>query len=329
MLIISIVIVVLIIYFIATQSPEAIEQRKQKDFKTLAEAYKRWPRTCEKKFGSFHTSLEWTPEKLHDIASQLESHADDFQRLENIAEEEFLKIQKQFSDHQKDYEDLRKSILKDNPIKSEKYISISNKPIARSCKNELLLFFDTEATGLPKDYNAPSSDVNNWPRLVQLSWIVTDIDGNHIKEENHIIYPQDFEIPSASSEIHGITTAKAKNEGESIEVVLGRFITDFNKVSIIVGHNIQFDKRILGSELIRLHHKDIMDSKSSICTMKSSTNFCALPGSYYGSYKYPKLQELYVILFGSEFSDAHNALSDVRATERCFWELIRRNVIKI
>ena len=31
------------------------------------------------------------------------------------------------------------------------------------------LFFDTETTGLPRNYKAPSSDTRNWPRLVQLA----------------------------------------------------------------------------------------------------------------------------------------------------------------
>jgi DNA polymerase III epsilon subunit-like protein len=42
-----------------------------------------------------------------------------------------------------------------------------------------IVFFDTETTGLPRDYNAPSSKLDNWPRLVQLAWIVSDYDGNH------------------------------------------------------------------------------------------------------------------------------------------------------
>lgn len=34
------------------------------------------------------------------------------------------------------------------------------------------LFIDTETTGLPKEYDAPYTDIDNWPRLVQLAWIV-------------------------------------------------------------------------------------------------------------------------------------------------------------
>ena len=30
------------------------------------------------------------------------------------------------------------------------------------------LFFDTETTGLPANWQAPMSDLENWPRLVQI-----------------------------------------------------------------------------------------------------------------------------------------------------------------
>ena len=40
-----------------------------------------------------------------------------------------------------------------------------------------LFFFDTETTGLPQRWNAPVTDVDNWPRLVQLAWIMCDDKG--------------------------------------------------------------------------------------------------------------------------------------------------------
>ena len=51
------------------------------------------------------------------------------------------------------------------------------------------LFFDTETTGLPKDFKIPRYVVSNWPRLVQLSWIVTDENGNKLKSGDHIVRP--------------------------------------------------------------------------------------------------------------------------------------------
>ena len=57
------------------------------------------------------------------------------------------------------------------------------------------LFFDTETTGVPQDYKAPSSDTDNWPRMVQLAWILTDDEGSRLHSGNLIIRPDGFEIP--------------------------------------------------------------------------------------------------------------------------------------
>ena len=187
------------------------------------------------------------------------------------------------------------------------------------------LFFDTETTGIPKDYNAPTSDSRNWPRLVQLSWITTDGDCNNLSENDYIIYPDGFVIPSDAAKLHGITTKIAKDKGWPLEVVLERFSKDFNAADTIVGHNIAFDKKIVGAELIRLGQKDIMNSKKSLCTMESATDFCKIPG--YHGYKWPKLQELHKKLFGYEFEDAHNSMSDVTATLECFKEMRKRGLI--
>ena len=195
---------------------------------------------------------------------------------------------------------------------------------------EYYLFFDTETTGLPINYNAPSSDTNNWPRLVQLAWILTDQNGNRLKNigiGNYIIKPDGFVIPPAASNVHGITTQKVQKEGVALEVVIELFLSCFDKASYVVGHNVAFDKKIIGAELVRLGMNDIMDIKTSFCTMLSSIDFCKIP-SYNGlGYKYPKLQELYKKLFGCEFDDAHNAMCDIEATEKCFWELRKRKLI--
>ena len=164
------------------------------------------------------------------------------------------------------------------------------------------LFFDTETTGTPLDYNAPSSDIRNWPRLVQLGWILMTEDGEKVSKGNYIIKPDGFTIPIEATKIHKITTKMALELGYNLSYVIDKFLQDFNKAKYIVGHNIDFDKKIVGAELIRLSRPDIMDSKQAFCTMKSSTDFCKIPG-YYG-YKYPKLQELYqgyaAMLLGTE-----------------------------
>ena len=178
------------------------------------------------------------------------------------------------------------------------------------------LFFNTETAGLPRDYYAPTCDSMNWPRLVQLSWVTTDDCCNMLSQHAFIIYPDRFTIPFDTAKQLGITTDIAKEKGKPLEEVIEKFMEDFETAQIIVGHNIAFDKKIVGAELVRLGQNDIMDSKESLCTMEASTNYCKIPDHH--GYKYPKLQELHKKLFGYKFEDAHNSMSDVKATLKCF-----------
>ena len=216
-----------------------------------------------------------------------------------------------------------------NRLKSIKAHKMVEKPVCDviKYKNIHYLFFDTETTGLPNNYNAPTYFVNNWPRLVQLSWITTDEDCNILSKNDHIIYPDGFIIPEEASQLHGITTKIALDKGEPLEVVIDKFMEDFNASKIIVGHNISFDKKIIGAELIRLGKKDVMNSKESFCTMESSTDYCKIPG--YRGYKWPKLQELHKKLFGYEFEDAHNSMCDINATLKCFKEMKIKGLLPI
>lgn len=192
------------------------------------------------------------------------------------------------------------------------------------------LFFDTETTGTPRNYNAPVSDSSNWPRLVQLAWIMADDKGNILKSKSVIVKPDGFVIPSDVSKIHGITTERAKREGLPLKEVLEEFYSDISIAKQVVGHNIDFDLHIVGAELYRLGMDySILMNKPSICTMKSSTDYCAIPSTHlsFGGYKWPSLQELYRKLFGRDFSGAHDALADITATKECFFELSRRGII--
>ena len=49
----------------------------------------------------------------------------------------------------------------------------------------MYLVFDTETTGLPKNFNAPLSDSDNWPRMVQIAWQLHDEDGNLIENQDY------------------------------------------------------------------------------------------------------------------------------------------------
>ena len=202
---------------------------------------------------------------------------------------------------------------------------VEQEQIAKKETKDRLLFFDTETTGIPLNYKAPSSDTQNWPRLVQLAWILTDELGNRIHVGNLIVKPDGFFIPADATKVHGITTQMAKEEGIPLAEAIEQFKVDLDMATSIVGHNIEFDKKIVGAEMIRLGLKDELEKKKSYCTMQSSIDFCKIPGKY--GFKYPKLQELHRKLFNEDFDDAHNAMSDIEATEKCFWELRKRKLI--
>ena len=90
----------------------------------------------------------------------------------------------------------------------------------------MYLIFDTETTGLPKDFTKPISDFDNWnfARCVQIGWQLHDKYGKLIDVGNDIIKPDDFDIPQVSIKINGITNEKANKCGISIKDSLKKTI---------------------------------------------------------------------------------------------------------
>ena len=193
------------------------------------------------------------------------------------------------------------------------------------------LFFDTETTGLPKDYKAPAWEVNNWPRLVQLAWIATDENCAYKGQGNWIIKPEGFTVPAEASNIHGISNEKALNEGLNIKDQLTEFGKWIDASNLIVAHNIAFDEKIVSAEYHRAgYQRSPLYGKARFCTMMASTKYCALPNANgRGGNKWPKLNELHIKLFGEEFTGAHDASVDIAATVKCFFELQKRGLITL
>jgi DNA polymerase III subunit epsilon len=189
----------------------------------------------------------------------------------------------------------------------------------------MYLFFDTETTGVPRNYKAPASDFKNWPRLVQIAWLVTDAEGIEIASAEHIVKPDGYTIPPAAARIHGITTGVALQKGLDVKAVLDPLVRDIDQASALIAHNMQFDEKILGAELLRAGYKNHVEAKPRKCTMQSSKDYCRIPGPY--GNKWPTLQELYVKLFHEDFTGAHRALADVRACAKCYFELKRLKVM--
>src|ERR1700751_2005618 len=194
----------------------------------------------------------------------------------------------------------------------------------------MFLIFDTETTGLPRNYNAPLSDSDNWPRVVQIAWQLHDVKGNLISANSIIVKPDGFTIPFNAAQVHGISTERALSEGIALQDVMNDFVEAVKQTKYLCGHNIEFDLSIVGAEFIRLGMSDFFAGKPVIDTKSDPvTEFCAIPGGRGGKYKWPKLEELYVKLFNQGFEAAHNAAFDVQATAKAFFELLKRNILKV
>ncbi len=190
----------------------------------------------------------------------------------------------------------------------------------------MYLIFDTETTGLPKRYDAPISDVNNWPRCVQIAWQLHDSMGKLIEHQDYIIQPVGFNIPFDAERVHGISTELAQAEGISLEIVLEKFNQALAKTTFVVGQNLGFDLKIMGAEFYRLGVENSLNNLPVLDTCTESTaSLLKLPGGRGGKFKLPTLTELHDYLFQVPFAEAHNATADVEATARCFFELIRKS----
>ena len=194
----------------------------------------------------------------------------------------------------------------------------------------MFLIFDTETTGLPRDYKAPLTDADNWPRMVQVAWQLHDFNGNLISSNSIIIKPEGYTIPFNAVQIHGITNERAIEEGKDLKTVLQEFVEVVNQTQYLCGHNIEFDINIIGAELLRCGLPEILTSKLFIDTKNDETTaYCAIPGGRGGKFKWPTLTELYTKLFNESFDEAHNAAFDVTATAKAFFEIIKRGITKV
>jgi len=191
----------------------------------------------------------------------------------------------------------------------------------------MYLIFDTETTGLPRDWNAPITDSDNWPRAVQIAWQLHDEMGQLIEAKDFLIQPDGFDIPFDAERIHGISTELAQEYGVPLSEVLIQFNEALSKTQFVVGQNLGFDLKIMGAEYHRMQTQtDLLNYPVLDTCTETTAELLKLPGGRGGKFKLPTLTELHSYLFNVPFGEAHNATADVEATTRCFFELVRREV---
>ena len=184
-----------------------------------------------------------------------------------------------------------------------------------------VLFVDTETNGLPKDYYAPINKTDNWPRILQISWVISDSEGEILKRRKYYVRPEGFKPLFKALNPYAIPEEILNKEGVGIKEALEEFSRDISTVDVVVGHNIQFDKSVIQAELTRAALPDAFEGKRCYCTMIGAKTLLKIVGKH--GFKYPKLNELYRFLFHEDFEGAHDASNDVDATIKCFFRLAK------
>lgn len=188
---------------------------------------------------------------------------------------------------------------------------------------DYLLFIDTEASGLPKNWNLPYSEVGNWPNSVQISWLIFTKDGKQVKAEDHYIKDNDFEIAESATKIHGITRAFLNEKGRWRNEVLSLLVNDLAEYDpLVVGHFMLFDFHMLGADFFRAAIDAPLKRQGTFCTMLGSRHLIKNP-----SVKFLSLGQLYETLFNERLENQHNAFVDASATAACFFELLKHGDI--
>ena len=202
-----------------------------------------------------------------------------------------------------------------------------------------VLVFDTETTGLPQSKIISPDTLKLWPHIVQFSYVIYDTDANDIvvSSDDIVKVGKDVIISDGSIELHGITKEISQNKGKNINELVDVFCNHLKSVDVLVGHNIEFDIKMLKVELLRFIYSNTISDEKSIkyknnlydlsnfeniyCTMQKSIELCGIKkqdkfGKEYN--KYPKLIELHQKLFNTSPDNLHNAFNDILITLRCY-----------
>ena len=172
-------------------------------------------------------------------------------------------------------------------------------PADSAAHDDQILVFDTETSDLPRDWRRPASDLDNWPHLLQVAWIVCDLEFRPKHTYSTLIRPEGWQVAPGAAKVNGISTKKALKHGVPVATVLPAFDAVLQTCGLVAAHNLEFDRNVMTAEFLRAGLPHHFDDTEGFCTMRGTTAFCRLTPKRYGEYKWPTLAELHKICTGS------------------------------
>ncbi len=212
-------------------------------------------------------------------------------------------------------------------------------PLLSDIRNKILVF-DTETTGL---YSVP--------RIIQIAYCKYYKSGtNHSQHSHYVRQLEDAELKAiirqekpdinanrefikikwgerGAQAVHQIPWEVIYDKTlPTLRTVLERFYSALKDVELIVGHNVDFDMRVVYNEARRVGFEELMSKILTIPyidTMRIAKNIVGSRDKS-GKVKMPNLGETYKTLFPGEpdVLGFHNAIIDVDVTARCLFKLM-------
>jgi DNA polymerase III subunit epsilon len=189
--------------------------------------------------------------------------------------------------------------------------------------SKYILFIDTEASGLPRNWTLPYNAENNWPHIVQVAWLIYDEQRKLVKQENHYINADGVSITDSAIKTHGITPEFLSANGQEAGKVMEMLANDLVEYEPqVIGHFLQLDYYLLGTAFYRTGVYNPLSKLPVFCTMVATTQLLRSPST-----RQLRLGDLYYMLFKADLQHQHDALHDAQATAACFFELRDRGEI--
>lgn len=200
------------------------------------------------------------------------------------------------------------------------HVHVPIKDFENRIKNEYdyTIVIDTETNGLPDNYN-DTWPYLSYPKPIQISWSIYDKDNNLVEFRDYII-KQTLPISRESTLIHGINDEIAQKKGVNITVVLEELIDSLEYCGEIVGHNLEFDIKVLEKAYFFSEYENNRECCYGFFEKMKLNQFCTMKESmsYFKFNKYPKLSELYTYIFKDQPVGLHNSRKDIEYTYSIF-----------
>ena len=191
------------------------------------------------------------------------------------------------------------------------------------------LFFDLETTGLPlqKEFDIwyPPEELDKYEssRIIEIGIIIVHKE-KIIYTFNSLIKPDNFKkLEPIITKITGITDDDILKEGKDLNEIFKIIKDIFQKfpIKVINSYNINFDYNVLLSEAYRIHDNELIKILKNVkkeCTLQIATKHFKMD-------KYPKLENVYKILFKEDPKQDHRAFGDAILCKEVYYK-IKNNI---